>query len=176
MAALVETLRSGRVLLMDGAMGTELLRAGAQPGECSELWNLTQPGKVQSIHQGYIDAGAECLLTHTFQANHEALARHGIEQHWQEIVQAAVANARSVCGPNHFVLGDLGPESGMTLPPECRACYAAFIESFNGVDGLLLETASGRDDLIALLFVRTETPRVPFLFSLTYGRNHLGEL
>ena len=69
MSRFLDALRSGRVLLMDGAMGTELQRAGLQPGECGELWNLTHPEKVRAIHQAYVDAGAEVLLTNTFQAN-----------------------------------------------------------------------------------------------------------
>ena len=51
-------LQSGRVLLMDGAMGTELQRANLQPGECGEFWNLAEPERVQAIHQAYVDAGA----------------------------------------------------------------------------------------------------------------------
>src|SRR5262249_47666638 len=73
--ALLERLRSGRVVLMDGAMGTELLRAGLQPGACAEAWNLTHPETVRAIHQSYVEAGAECLVTNTFQANETALAR-----------------------------------------------------------------------------------------------------
>src|SRR5437764_7321832 len=69
MSRLLHELRSGRVLLMDGAMGTELQRAGMLPGECYELWNLTHPEEVRAIHQRYVDAGARCLLTNTFQAN-----------------------------------------------------------------------------------------------------------
>ena len=70
--------RSGRVLLMDGAMGTELQKAGLQPGECGELWNLTHPEKVRAIHRAYVDAGAEVLLTNTFQANPASLAGYNL--------------------------------------------------------------------------------------------------
>src|SRR5262249_13109051 len=75
-----------------------------------------------------------------------------------------------------FVLADLGPGIGAGIPPERRQSYTQFIQSFGAVDGILLETASGRDDLISLLFIRKEADRVPVLFSLTYGRNTLGEL
>ena len=58
-----------------------LQRAGIGQGECFELWNLTHPEKVRAIHQAYVDAGAECLLTNTFQANPHALARQGRAVH-----------------------------------------------------------------------------------------------
>src|SRR5947199_7014029 len=104
-----EALQSGRVLLMDGAMGTELQRAGLQPGECGEFWNLTKPEAVRAIHQAYVDAGAQCLLTNTFQANPTALAKHGKSEHLEAIGRSGLELARSVAGPDRFVLADVGP-------------------------------------------------------------------
>src|SRR5947208_3264740 len=69
----LDALHSGRVLLMDGAMGTELQCRGIGPDEPHELWNLTHATEVLSIHQAYADAGAKVLLTNTFQAIHTAL-------------------------------------------------------------------------------------------------------
>ena len=59
----LDALHSGRGLLMDGAMGTELQRAGIGPQERHELWHLTHAREVQSIHQAYTGAGAQVLLT-----------------------------------------------------------------------------------------------------------------
>src|SRR5438876_5145193 len=108
MSRLLHELRSGRVLLMDGAMGTELQRAGIGPGECYELWNLTYPDAVRAVHQRYVDAGARCLLTNTFQAN-ATLAKHGVHDGWKEINHAAFDLACSVSPNNSFILADLGP-------------------------------------------------------------------
>ena len=52
-------------------------RAGVRPEQCYELCNLTHPEWVRGIHRAYVDAGARCLLTNTFQANPAALGRHG---------------------------------------------------------------------------------------------------
>src|SRR5262249_3028634 len=109
MASLLETLRSGRVLLMDGAMGTELQRAGIGENECYEAWNLTHPDKVRAIHQAYVDAGAEVSLTNTFQANVPALSKHGLTDKLELIIDAGVGLARSVAGSNRFVLATFGP-------------------------------------------------------------------
>src|SRR6516162_9113288 len=72
-SAFLDALRSGRVLLMDGAMGTELQRAGLRPNECGELWNLVHPDRVRAVHLAYGEAGAQVWLTNTFQANRTAL-------------------------------------------------------------------------------------------------------
>src|SRR5205807_5594763 len=109
MSRLLEALTSGRVLLMDGAMGTELQRAGLPAGACGELWNLTQPERVRTIHQAYVDAGAQCLLTNTFQANPTALAKRGRSEQLEAINRSALELARLVAGPNRFVLADIGP-------------------------------------------------------------------
>ena len=109
MSRLLEILQSGRVLLMDGAMGTELQRAGIGENECYELWNLTRPESVRAIHERYVAAGAECLLTNTFQANPRNLAKHGLQDALEEINRTAISLARSAAGNDRFVIGDVGP-------------------------------------------------------------------
>src|SRR5262249_56202520 len=63
-APFLDALRSGRVLLMDGAMGTELRRAGLGDNDCAEAWNWTHPHPVPAIHHPYAHAGAHPLLPH----------------------------------------------------------------------------------------------------------------
>src|SRR5438445_7547682 len=139
MSRFLEVLHSGRVLLMDGAMGTELQRAGLKPGECGELWNLTQPDKVRAIHQAYVDAGAEVLLTNTFQANPAALARHDLDGQLGMICQAAVDLAREAAGPDHWVLADAGPFSAEDQDDWERLAVALAAAR---PDGVLVETCS----------------------------------
>src|SRR5262249_10959284 len=123
MSRLLEALRSGRVLLMDGAMGTELQRAGLPAGACPERWNLTHPERVGAIHQAYVKAGARCLLTNTFQANPEALAEHGLRHQLAPINRAALDVALEAARLDVFVLAAIGPlpdplERGQYLHPE----------------------------------------------------------
>src|SRR5438552_12699899 len=110
----LDTLHSGHVLLMDGAMGTELQRAGIQPGECYELWNLTHPERVRAIHRAYVEAGAEVLLTNTFQANSAALARHGCADRLEAHCAAGVTLARQAGHAQVWVLASIGPCDGLT--------------------------------------------------------------
>src|SRR2546423_12433726 len=116
MSQFLDALHSGRVLLMDGAMGTELHKAGLSSREHGELWNLTHPEKVRAIHRAYVEAGAEGLLTNTFQANPPALAKHHQESKLRPICETAVELARSVSHAGHLVLGDLTEVVGPAEP------------------------------------------------------------
>jgi 5-methyltetrahydrofolate--homocysteine methyltransferase len=170
----LEALRSGRVLLMDGAMGTELQRAGLRPGECGERWNLTHPDRVHAIHQAYVSAGAEVLLTNTFQANPAVLRRHGAEGECEVVCRAAVQLARTAAGPRRWVVADIGPfstEEEWEATPRLAAALAAA-----DPDAFLVETCS--EPTAVARFLKALPDRspgdAPVLLSLTYRRERQG--
>jgi 5-methyltetrahydrofolate--homocysteine methyltransferase len=174
MSDLLRALNSGRVLLMDGAMGTELQRAGMRSGACHELWNRTHPERVAAVHRAYIEAGADCLLSNTFQANPAALARHGCADRLAEILRAGVALAREAAGPGRFVLADIGPVERPHdhITPE-------MVRSMRAADGLLVETCSDLETARAVRAAcRAEwgADGPPVLLSLTYLHTPQGEL
>lgn len=162
MATLREALASGRVLLMDGAMATELHRAGLATGGCPELWNLTAPEQVRSVHRRYVAAGAQCLTTNTFQANPDALARHGLQDQQAEILRAAVALARDASDGRQFLLGSIGP---MRLQGEELECVA---RALAGVDALLLETWSD-PEILGTVGRLVDISGLPILMSFTFS-------
>src|SRR5438105_3069352 len=91
MSDFTQALRSGRVLLMDGAMGTELQRLVRAPAlECGESYNLSNGTLVKTVHRSYLDAGAEVLLTNTFQANPSVLASRGFGDRFNLIWRAGI--------------------------------------------------------------------------------------
>ncbi len=75
MRSLQDALRQGP-LLGDGAMGTQLMIAGLEQGNCGEAWNLTHPEKVLAIQRSYAEAGSDCILTNTFGGSRIMLNRH----------------------------------------------------------------------------------------------------
>jgi 5-methyltetrahydrofolate--homocysteine methyltransferase len=106
-----------RPLLGDGAMGTQLMLAGLEQGNCGEAWNLNHPERVLEIQRRYVEAGSECLITNTFGGSRIMLNRHGEADHVSEINQAAVAIAREAFGERGgYVLGDIGPFGGLMAP------------------------------------------------------------
>lgn len=153
-------------MLMDGAMGSELLRAEARPGECLEALNLTHPERVRAVHQTYKEAGARVFLTNTFQANPANLSRHGMADRLPAIIAAGVSLAREVAGPDGFVLLDVGPTTELNFLEGCTA-------GLNDCDGVLLETWSDAGALIAARKCRSflKNEALPILLSLTYRRD-----
>ena len=92
---LQDVIRS-RPLLGDGAMGTQLMLAGLEQGNCGEAWNLTRPERVLGIQRRYAEAGSDCILTNTFGGSRIMLNRHGNADRVVAINQAGVAIARYV--------------------------------------------------------------------------------
>ena len=70
-------LATGRVLLADGATGTNYLAMGLEAGEAPELWNDDRPGRVAGLHRRFVDAGADIILTNTFGGTRHRLTLHG---------------------------------------------------------------------------------------------------
>ena len=64
-------------MLGDGAMGTQLMIAGLEQGNCGEAWNLTHPERVLAIQRRYAEAGSDCIITNTFGGSRIMLNRHG---------------------------------------------------------------------------------------------------
>src|SRR2546430_9092170 len=167
MSRFLEALKSGRVLLMDGAMGTELQRAGLREGDCGEHWNLTHPDKVRVIHQSYKDAGARVFLTNTFQSNPANLGKHGLDNDLEKINQAAVSLARSVCGEEGFALGDIRPITPTThaFNDEEFQSVNRIVRSLASADAILFETCSSHyESVLGVLDGRMSgTERIPIL-------------
>lgn len=131
-------LDSSGTLVMDGAMGTELQKLGMDDQSCYELCNLTSPQHVRKVHQSYIDAGSECLVTNTFQAHPQALQSHEMANRLSEITHTAIELARSVAGSQRPVLASVGPQESPT-----EKTLGPVIRSVRNADAILLETWSG---------------------------------
>jgi 5-methyltetrahydrofolate--homocysteine methyltransferase len=152
--SLLEALRE-RVLLGDGAMGTEIQRAGLESGGCGEAWNLDHPDRVLRVQRRYVEAGSEVLLSHTFGACRIMLNRHGEGERTAEINRAAVAIAREALGERGYVLGDIGPFGGLmepygdVAPAEVERAFKeqarALVEA--GADGIIVETQTAFEEL-----------------------------
>jgi len=145
-----------RILVGDGAMGTQLQFAGLESGHCGELWNVDHPEKVVEIQRRYVDAGSDVLLTNTFGGSRIMLERHGAADRTAEINKAGVAVAREAFGDKEgYVIGDIGPFGGLMEPlgdiPESdvRAAFEeqaqAFVEA--GVDAIIVETQTSYEEM-----------------------------
>jgi 5-methyltetrahydrofolate--homocysteine methyltransferase len=138
-------------------MGTQLMFAGLEQGNCGEEWNLTHPERVLAIQQRYADAGSDCILTNTFGGSRIMLNRHGNADRVAAINQAGVEIARRAFGGRDgYVIGDIGPFGGLMEP------YGDFNEeqvrsAFNeqagalvgaGADAIIVETQTSLEELL----------------------------
>jgi 5-methyltetrahydrofolate--homocysteine methyltransferase len=146
-----------RPLLGDGAMGTQLMLAGLEQGNCGEHWNLTHPEKVLGIQRRYAEAGSDCILTNTFGGSRIMLNRHGNADKMVEINQAAVEIARQAFGKKEgYVIGDIGPFGGLMEPygdfteTQVRDAFTEQAQALvdAGVDAIIIETQTSLEELL----------------------------
>ena len=142
-----------RVLIGDGALGTQIYGKGVPLGHCYDELNLTKPHLIKVIHREYLDAGADILLTNTFTANRLRLKQHQLESKVHQINLSGVRLAREVAGTNRFVVGSIGPITGVKHEEEELSAdekFDVFSEQARalgegGCDAISLETPVGDD-------------------------------
>lgn len=177
MAKLLDVLQE-KVLLCDGAMGTQLQGAGLELGGCGELWNIEHPGRVLNIQKSYAEAGSDCLLTNTFGACRIMLDRHDAAHRVDEINRAAVTIARLAFeGRPGYVIGDIGPFGGLMEPlgdisPD--SVQAAFSEQAQslvaaGADAVIVETQTSLEELEIGLSAAREAGAGCVIGSIAFG-------
>src|ERR1700744_2562099 len=86
---LTDLLAQKPVLLADGATGTNLFEMGLMSGDPPEMWNLEHPDRILALHQSFVDAGADIILTNSFGGNRRRLALHQLEGRTRELNRVA---------------------------------------------------------------------------------------
>lgn len=148
------------VLLADGATGTNLFDMGLMSGDAPELWNDIHPERIRALHQSFVDAGADIILTNTFGCNRRRLALHGLEPRTKELNEKAVSIARSVAeaaGRPVIVAGSVGPTGDLFVPlgpmteDEAVDVFAEQMEGLKagGADVVWIETMSAAEEIRA---------------------------
>jgi 5-methyltetrahydrofolate--homocysteine methyltransferase len=174
--SLKERIRQG-TLLLDGAMGTELIARGIQIGACNEYLNIDSAGIISDIHNAYILAGSDAIITNTFGANKYTLSRHGFAENVTEINKAGAKIARQAAGEEKYVLGDIGPSGdfleplGSLKPDELREAFTEQAEALlaGGVDGFIIETMTAPEETVTIIeAIKSVSMDKPVLVSLSF--------
>ena len=160
--SLTDLLSSHRVLLADGATGTNYFLAGLTSGEPPEFWTVDRPEEVVRLHQGFVDAGADIILTNTFGCNPHRLKLHQAQDRTYELAKGAAVLARRVAdaaGRPVVVAGSVGP-TGELFKPMGALTHADAVASFTeeltglrdgGADVAWIETMSSIEEVHASL-------------------------
>jgi 5-methyltetrahydrofolate--homocysteine methyltransferase len=148
-----------RVVVADGAMGTMLQASPATLDDfdghegCNEILNITRPDIVRAVHDGYLEAGVDCVTTNTFGANLANLGEYGLESRVEELSEAGARIARQAAdawaapGRPRWVLGSIGP--GTKLPTLGHVRFGPLRDAYQasaagllrgGADALVIET------------------------------------
>src|SRR6266480_2426484 len=148
-----------RVVVADGAMGTMLQASPVTLGDfdghegCNEILNITRPDIVRSVHDGYLEAGVDCITTNTFGANLGNLGEYGLQDRIGELSEAGARIARQAADAwaeperPRWVLGSVGP--GTKLPTLGHVRFAVLRDTYQanaagllrgGADALVVET------------------------------------
>jgi 5-methyltetrahydrofolate--homocysteine methyltransferase len=171
-----ESLNQPGVLVSDGATGTMLQLAGLSRGVPPERWNLENPEEVRNLHQSYIQAGADIILTNTFGGTHIRLEKDHLGERTYEINLAAAKLAREAAGDKVFVFGDIGP-IGMLLKPYGALVYTNAVAAFQeqaaglaegGVDAIWIETMSDLNEAKAAVEGARQATDLPILVCMSF--------
>jgi 5-methyltetrahydrofolate--homocysteine methyltransferase len=148
------------VLLADGATGTNLFAMGLEAGEAPELLNETAPDTITSLHQNFVDAGADIILTNSFGGTRHRLKLHHAQDRAHALNKRAAELARAVAdkaGRKVIVAGSVGP-TGELLVPLGAMTYDEAVEAFaeqieglkaGGAEVAWIETMSAPDEIRA---------------------------
>jgi 5-methyltetrahydrofolate--homocysteine methyltransferase len=175
-----------KVIFLDGAMGTQLGRAGLEMGGQT---NLTHPEAVLAVHRSYAACGIDLLITNTLTMNRANIESHNLQVDVREVNLAGVRLAKQAAGPDQYVLGDMS-STGKLLKPfgplSEEEAYAAFREQAallaeGGVDGFIIETMFDLREAVCAVRAAREAADLPVIASIAFntaaneGRTVMGD-
>lgn len=162
-------------LILDGATGSNLLKAGMPRGTCSELWIAEHPEPLIKLQKAYIEAGSNVVYAPTFLANPISLGSHQLACETRRLNHELVRISRESAGGRALVAGDIST-TGKLMEPMGDMSYDTLFEAYReqisclaeaGVDLLVAETMMAADETMVVLDAAAEVCDLPVLCSLT---------
>ncbi len=182
MPASILELSKKRTVLLDGGMGSELIKRGLPQGACPEQWNDLHPGQVRGIHSAYFDAGSDAVLTNSFGGNAVKLSSYGLEKQCYDINLKSARLAKEICPKGKWVGGSMGPTGkflkpyGGCTPEQFEEAYAEQARGLGdgGVDFLLIETQYDLNEALCALRGAREHFDGEIFITLTFNQTPRG--
>ena len=173
--------------LLDGATGTNLFAKGLTTGDAPELWNVDHSDKITELHDEFIDAGSDIILTNSFGGTSYRLKLHDAQDRVHELNKAAAQIARACADKADrpvIVAGSMGPTGELFVPlgtlddDSATAAFAAQAQALaeGGADILWIETMSSREEVTAAV-KGAQTTNLPLYATMTFdtaGRTMMG--
>ena len=185
--SLYDLLQQKPLLLADGATGTNFMNMGLEPGYPPDLWNLSDPDKPRTLHQQFVDAGSDIILTNTFGANAPRLKLHDAQDDTYAINKAGAEIAGEVAAASErpvVVAGSVGP-TGELFEPMGEMTHESAVAAFTtqmeglrdgGADVIWIETMSAAEEIRAAAQAAIDVG-MPYAFTASFdtaGKTMMG--
>lgn len=147
------------IRLMDGATGSNLMKAGMPRGVCTEQWVLEHPDAILALQSAYKAAGSDMVYAPTFCANHIALSGYGLQDDVSRMNRELVALSKKAVGSGVLVAGDM-TTTGKPADPEDSEGYQLLLDAYReqaealisgGADLIGVETMMGVSECVAAI-------------------------
>jgi len=164
-----------KLVILDGATGTELAKKGLPAGVSPELWCLENPDVIIDLQKRYIEAGSDIVYAPTFGGTRLKLSNFGLVERLGELNRELAKISRQAAG-DKFVFGDLAP-TGHFIEPFGDIAFDEAVEVYTeqakyliegGVDGFVIETMMDIQEARAALIAIRELCDLPVMVSMTY--------
>ena len=147
------------IRLMDGATGSNLMKAGMPRGVCTEQWVLEHPDAILALQSAYKAAGSDMVYAPTFCANCIALSGYGLQDDVSRMNRELVALSKKAVGSGVLVAGDM-TTTGKPADPEDSEGYQLLLDAYReqaealisaGADLIGVETMMGVNECVAAI-------------------------
>ena len=171
---LSEALKGKGILLLDGAMGTQLDKRGLMSRGRN---NIDAPQAVLEIHQEYAQCGCDALTTNTLTMNRIYIETHNVGVDVRDVNRAGAKLARQAAGDRQYVLGDIS-STGQLLEPYGNYTESQFYGAFKeqaevlaeaGVNGFIIETIFDLREALCALRACKDNSSLPVIVSIAFA-------
>jgi 5-methyltetrahydrofolate--homocysteine methyltransferase len=168
-----------KVVILDGATGTEFIKRGMPQGVSPELWALENPEAVNEIHNLYIEAGSDIVYVPTFGGNRIKLEEFGLTERLYEINRSLAETVKKNIGDRAMAFGDIAP-TGQFVQPAGDLLFEDAVNIYKeqmqalidgGVDGFVIETMMDIQETRAAVLAAKEICDLPVMVTMTFDEN-----
>lgn len=176
-----DILKTGKLLVSDGAWGTYLFKKGLGSGECPEEWNLTHYKDVLDIANSYVFAGSDIISTNSFGANIFKLTQYNLSEKLSEICRTSAEISRKAAGENKIVMASIGPTGKFLIMGDASAdeLYSSFRQQAvafeeGGADAVCIETFYALDEAEQAIKAVKENTSLEVICTFTFDKTENG--